>query len=61
VRGFKREISVHHSWEPTYSLAYGQVFVSDTIRNSPSPPLANIVHFGTLHITITLTVLKRVC
>ena len=35
-------------------------FDSNTICNSLSPSLANIVRFGSLRIIISLTVLKRV-
>ena len=31
---------------------------SDTIYNSPSPPLAEIIHFGPLRSTVSLTVFK---
>ena len=33
-------------WGPTSSLAYRPMSGSDTICNSPSPPIANIVIFG---------------
>ena len=32
----------------------------DTICNNSSPPLADIVRFGSLRIVVSLTVLKRV-
>ena len=34
---------------------------SNTICNSPSTPIADIVRFGLLHIVVSLTVLKHVC
>ena len=40
------DLTVHPFQDPTSSLAHRPVSGSDTIHNSPSPPLANIVLFG---------------
>ena len=45
---------------PTSSLAHRPVSGSDTICNSSSSPLVDIVLFSLLSIVVNLTVLKRV-
>ena len=42
------------------SLTQRPLFGSDTICNSPSPPLIDMVSFDLLCIVVSLTVLKRV-
>ena len=42
----------------TFSLAHRLMFGFDTICNSSSPPLAYIVRFGPLRITVNLTILN---
>ena len=48
-------------WGPASSLAHRLAPGFDTICNSPSSPLADIVRFGPLHIVVSLTVLKCIC
>ena len=45
----------------TSSLAHHSVSSSNTICNSLSSPLADIIRFGPLRIVVSLTILKRVC
>ena len=47
-------------WGPASLLARHSVTVSDIICKSPSLLLEDIVHFGSLRIAISLTVVKRV-
>ena len=48
----------HNPPSPAFSLAHHPVIGYNTICNSPSPPLADIVHFGLLHIAISLKGIK---
>ena len=43
------DLTIHPSWGPASLLAHYPVFASDTICNSPSPLLSNIVRFGPYH------------
>ena len=58
---FKTRLLWRGSSPTPTSVSHRPMTGSDTICNSPSPPLAGIVHFGLLHIVINLTILKRVC
>ena len=51
---------VHPLWDSTASLAHRPMSGSDTIYNSSSLPLADIVHFGPLHKAVNLMILKRI-
>ena len=51
-------LTIHPLGVPTYSLVHRSVSISYTICNSLSPPLIDIVCFGSLRVVISLTVLK---
>ncbi|KAG7016972.1 hypothetical protein SDJN02_22083, partial [Cucurbita argyrosperma subsp. argyrosperma] len=51
---------VHPTQGSVSSLAHCHVFGSDTICNSPSPPLADIVLFGLSLLGFSSKILKRV-
>ena len=54
------DLTIYPSWGPASSLAHRLVSGSDTIRNSSSQPLVDIVHFCPLHIAVNLTILKHI-
>jgi len=45
----------------TFSLVHRLMSSSDTICNSQSLPLTDIVYYGSLRIAVSLTILKRIC
>ena len=57
------DVRSHNSppWRLSFSLAHCLVSGFDTICNSPSPSIVDIVRFGPLRIAVNLTVLKRDC
>jgi len=53
------DLTIYPLGGPASSLAHCPVSGSDTICNSSSPLLTDIVRFGSLRIAISLTVLRR--
>jgi len=47
------DLTVHSTWEPNILASTPSNLTVDTICNSRSLPLANIVHFGPLHIIVS--------
>ena len=47
-------------WRPAFLLTHHSVSGSDTICNSQSLSLVDIIRFGLLHITVSFMILKRI-
>ena len=52
------DLTIHPPYGLVSSLTHRSMFGSDTICNSTSPPLADIVRFGPLRISASFTVFK---
>jgi len=52
------DLTIHPPWEPNVLAGTPPVSGFATIYTSPNPPLANIIHFGSLRIAVSLTIFK---